>query len=318
LLAALGLFGAAIARSQPASQTRRIGLLWVGGADATHYVDALKEGLRSIGYIEGKNIRIDKQFLVDRYDQLPEAAAHLAKQRPEVIVTYGTTSSIAAAKNAPAVPIVFVVAGDPVKNGLAVSLSRPGRNATGVTAISQDLHGKRMELLQQVVPGLRRIGLVYSSQSLTEMSSIASVEKLARKLGMEPIAIDIGLPRDIEPVIDSVSRRRTDALVVLPSSMLTANRTRLAKAVAKTGIPAVYAESAVVDAGGLLSYAPSHTDLFRRVARYVDKILKGAKPADLPIEQASEVELVVNLKAAAAQRIRIPDELIHRADRVIR
>jgi len=318
LLAACGLLGAAMARAQPAAPIRRIALLWVGAEDSSIYVDALKESLRSLGYIEGKNVRIETQFLVDRYEQLPEAAARLAMQRPEIIVSYGTTSSVAAAKATSTIPIVFLVGNDPTKFGLALSLSRPGRNATGVSAISPDLHGKRMELLKQIVPRLRRIGVVYSSQSPNETSSVASIQKLARDLGMDPLRIDIRTPRDIEPVIASVSQQRPDALLVLPSTMLTANRTRLAKAIEKTPIPAVYSNSAVVEAGGLLSYAPSHTDLFRHVAAYVDKVLKGANPADLPIEQASEIELLINLKTAAAQHIRIPDDLLNRADRLIR
>jgi putative ABC transport system substrate-binding protein len=318
LLAASGLLGAAVVRAQPSSPMRRIGLLWVGGPDSSIYVDALKEGLRSHGYIDGKNIHIDKQFLVDGYEQLAEAAARLVKERPDVIVTYGATSSTAAAKATSTIPVVFLLSADPVKLGLAASLSRPGRNATGVSAISQDLHGKRLELLKQAVPGARRIGLVYSSASPNEVAAGASVEKLARELGLDPVAIDIRLPTEIEPVLGKVSRRTIDAFTVYPSTMFTANRTRLARAVEKTGIPAVYANSALVEAGGLISYAPSHTELFRRVASYVDRILKGANPADLPIEQASEVELVINLKAAAEQRIRIPDDLIHRADRLIR
>ncbi|TMH59803.1 MAG: hypothetical protein E6H55_12360 [Betaproteobacteria bacterium] len=295
----------------------RIGLLWIESSDDANLVNAFREGLSALGFSDGKNIQIDKQFLVDRYDRLAASADRLVKSKVDIVVSYGATAALAASKATSTIPIVMLTGSDPVKLGLVASLSKPGGNATGVTFLSAELHGKRLEILKAVVPGIRRVGEVFNPDSATEAKSFLDHEASARAINMEAQRVEIRLQSDIERVIADLSRQKLDALVVAASTMFVANRKQMVAAIAKTRLPAIYASIEDVDAGGLISYGPDVRDGFRRAAGYVAKILKGAKPGDLPFEQAPKVQLAVNLKTAKEIGIAFPQSILLRADQVI-
>ena len=295
----------------------RIGLLWIeSGSDSTVRT-AFREGLRAQGYVDGKNIQIDTQSLVDRYDRLPEAAERLVNKKVDVIVSYGSTATLAASKATSTIPIVVVMGNDPVKMGVVASLSKPGGNVTGVTFISRELNGKRLEILKEVVPRIRRIGVLFNPTSATEGTSVITWEAAARTLNIEVQRVEIRSQNEIDSIISDVTRQRVEALAVVSSTMFVANRKQIVTAIAKTRLPAIYGSPADTDAGGLVSYGPNVVDGFHRAAGYVDKILKGAQPANLPFEQPTKFELAVNLKTAKALGIAIPQSILLRADKVI-
>jgi len=296
----------------------RVGLLWIESGADSKILTAFREGLSAQGYTDGKNIRIEKQFLVDRYDRLAGSADSLVKSKVDVVVCYGATATLAASKATSSIPIVMVTGSDPVKLGVVASFSRPGGNVTGVTFLSAELHGKRLEILKEVVPRIRRVGVVFNPESATEVKSFLEWEAAARTLNMEAQRVEIRLQGDIDRVISDASRQRLDALTVAASTMFVANRKQILTAVAKTRLPAIYGSAEDVGAGGLMSYGPNVPDGFRRAAGYVAKILKGAKPADLPFEQPTRFQLTVNLKTAKGIGIAFPQSILLRADQVIK
>ena len=296
----------------------RVGLLWIESGADSKILTAFREGLSAQGYTDGKNIRIEKQFLVDRYDRLAGSADSLVKSKVDVVVCYGATATLAASKATSTIPIVMVTGSDPVKLGVVASFSRPGGNVTGVTFLSAELHGKRLEILKEVVPRIRRVGVVFNPESATEVKSFLEWEAAARTLNMEAQRVEIRLQGDIDRVISDAPRKRLDALTVAASTMFVANRKQILTAVAKTRLPAIYGSAEDADAGGLMSYGPNVPDGFRRAAGYVAKILKGAKPADLPFEQPTRFQLTVNLKTAKGIGIAFPQSILLRADQVIK
>ncbi len=295
----------------------RIGLLWIESGADSKILTAFREGLSAQGYSDGKNIRIEKQFLVDRYDRLAGSADSQVKSKVDVVVCYGATATLAASKATSTIPIVTVMGSDPVQLGVVASLSKPGGNVTGVTYLSAALHGKRLEILKEVVPRIRRVGIVFNPESATEVKSFLDWEAAARTLNMEAQRIEIRVQSDIDPVISEVSRQIVDALAVGASTMFVANRKQIVTAVAKTRLPAIYASAEDANAGGLMSYGPNVPDGFRRAAGQVAKILKGAKPADLPFEQPTRFQLTVNLKTAKEIGVAFPQSILLRADQVI-
>ena len=307
---------ASFAQQQPV-KVPRIGLLWISSGSESSYLKPFREGLRVQGYVEGKNIHIEDRFLVDRYDRLPEAAGKLVSQKVDVIVSYGATATHAARKATSTIPIIMLGGGDPVKLGLVASLSKPGRNVTGITFFGYELSAKRLELLKDTVPGIRRVGVLLNPESGGGVLGFRNIEAAARVLNLELQPVEIRVPSEIDTVISGVARRDVKALVVVGSTMFVANRKQVVTAIAKIRLPAIYASNDYTDVGGLLSYGPSLPDQFRRAATYVDKILKGAKPGDLPVEQPTKFELVVNLKTAKALGIKIPDVILLRADKLI-
>ena len=295
----------------------RIGLLWIeGGSDST-VLAAFREGLRAQGYVEGKDVEIDTRSLVDRYDRLAEAAANLVNQKADVIVSYGTTATLAAAKATSTIPIVMVTGGDPVKLGMVATLSKPGGNVTGVTFLSTELVGKRLEILKEAIPGTRRVGVLLNPASATESANFSAWEVAARRLNMEVQRVEIRVPAEIDTVVDGVTRQRVDALGVVTSTMFVANRKQIVTAIARTRLPAIYGSGDDTDAGGLISYGPNWSNGFHSAAGFVARILKGAKPADMPFEQPTRFELAVNLKTARNIGITIPSSILQRADKVI-
>jgi putative ABC transport system substrate-binding protein len=280
-------------------------------------VDAFRQGLRQLGYIEGQNLVIDYRSADGRIERFPELAAEMVRLNVDVIVTRGTPTALAA-KNATAViPIVMAASGDPVGPGIVASLARPGGNITGLSAFVTDLVKKRIELLREVFPPIARIALLDNMRNASVPAQWEELKTAARTLGIEPQLLDIRRPEDLERAFEAARTQRADALAVGNDSVVIASRRQVGELAVKHRLPTVYATREFVDSGGLLSYAVHYPDLYRRAATYVDKIFKGTKPADLPVEQPTRFELVINLKAAKAIDLEIPPILLARADEVI-
>ena len=320
VILALSLLAAPLA-AQQAAKIARIGYLTVDMAANPHVREAFLQGLRDLGYVEGRNVVIEYRDAEGKFERLPARVAELVALKVDVIVTAGGTLPALAAKQATkTIPIVFASAPDPVTDGLVTSLARPGGNVTGLSQLAQELVGKRLEQLEQAVPGVSRVAVLWQPGGLgerTEKGMLKGAEVAARALGVRLQFVEARSPADFDRAFTEMTRARADALTVLPSTMLNTERRRLVDLAAKNRLPAVYPWRESVDAGGLMSYGPNLADLFRRAAIYVDKILKGAKPADLPVEQPTKFELVINLKTAKALGITVPHSLLLRADQVI-
>ena len=310
------------AEAQQAAKIARIGYL-AGNLAANPYLrEAFLQGLRELGYVEGRNVLIEYRDAEGKVERLPALAAELVALKVDVIVTGGGTPTALAAKQATrTLPIVFASAPDPVENGLVTSLARPGGNVTGLSALAKELVGKRLEQLKQAVPGVSRVAILWQPGAASERSvrdMLKEAEVAARALGLLPQFVEARGPEDFDMAFSDMTRARAGALTVLPSTMFLNERRRLVNLAAKNRLPAVYPSRDYVDAEGLMSYGPNGADLFRRAATYVDRILKGTKPADLPVEQPTKFELVINLKAAKQIGLTIPPNVLARADKVIK
>jgi len=323
VLALLALAAPFAAEAQQAAKVARIGYLVPNLAASPHLHEAFRQGLRDLGYIEGRNVVIEYRDAEGKLERLPALAAELVALKVDVIVSAGGTPPALAAKQATrTLPIVFAFAGDPVKSGLVTSLARPGGNVTGSSMLgTAELVGKRLELLTQAVPGVSRVAVLRHPGFVSERAdkdNLKAIDAAARALGVRLQVVEARGPADIDKAFADMTRARAGALAVTGSPMFTTERRRLVDLAAKNRLPAVYESREDVDAGGLMAYGPNWADLFRRAATYVDKILKGTKPADLPVEQPTKFELVINLKAAKTLGITIPQSLLARADEVIR
>ena len=321
LVIALGagaLAWAGAVRAQTPSTVRRIGLFSQSSPSvcAPSY-QAFRLGLRELGWVEGKNISIEYRYADGRHDRLADLAADLVRLKVDVIVTFATSDTLAAKKATKVIPIVMVVVGDPVAQGLVESLARPGGNVTGLSQMLQGLGGKRLELLKEIVPALSRVAVLWNPLSVSATLNWKEIQQAARQLGIQLHSLEVRSPNDFDQALEDAIRARAGALVTLADPVTGANLKRIAGLAAKSRLPSIYHDSAFADAGGLLTYGAHRPDLYRRAATYVDKILKGAKPGDLPIEQPTKFELVVNLKTAKALGITIPQSVRFRADRVI-
>jgi putative ABC transport system substrate-binding protein len=296
-------------------KTPVIGLLWNDSVKPSPYVAILLGALREKGYVDGRNIRIEDRVALEGYGPMAENAAVLVRAKVDLIVTYGATATMAAAKATKEIPIVMIMGADPVARGLAASLSRPGGNVTGFATLTLGLIGKRIELLKELVPGLSRVGILLTPNVGNPIEARES-EAAARALNLQPHFGEAHAAGDIERAIAELAKSRVGA-VHMSGSMLAAHAARVAAIVAKNRIPAVYASERFVDAGGLMVYSTSINKSFVRVAGYVDRILKGARAGELPIEQTKDIELVINLKTAKALGLKIPRSILLRADRVI-
>ena len=280
--------------------------------------EAFRQGLRELGYVEGKNIVIEWRFAEGKLDRLPTLAAELVRLKVDVIVTSGLGSTRPANEASNTIPIVMTQDPDPVGNGFVASLARPGRNITGLSTLSPELSGKRLELLKEIIPKLSRVAVLGTSTNASTAQMLRETELAAGALGVKLQYLDVRSPKDIEAAFRAASKERAEALLLLGGPVIASQRTQIKDLVVKSRFPAIYESGLEVEAGGLMSYGVSRTDLARRAATYVDKILKGAKPADLPVEQPIKFELIINLKAAKQIGLTIPPNMLVRANQVIK
>ena len=308
------------AEAQQAGQAARIGYLAANLTVSPHMTEAFRQGLRDLGYVDGRSVVIEYRDAEGKYDRLPARAAELVALKVDVIVAADTPAALAAKQATRTLPIVFIGAGDPVTIGLVTSLARPGGNVTGLSLLAPELVGKRLELLKQAVPGVGRVAALWQPGFVgerTEKDMLKEVEVAARALGVRLQFVEARGPADFDRAFSDMTRARADALTVLGSAMFANERRRVVDLAAKNRLPGVYGFREYVDAGGLMAYGPNVADLFQRAATYADKILKGAKPGDLPVEQPTKFELVLNLKTAKALGLTIPQSVLVRADQVI-
>jgi ABC-type uncharacterized transport system substrate-binding protein len=307
--------------AQQAAKVSRIGFLSLNASPNVHLGEAFREGLRELGYVEGRNLVIEYRDAEGNFDRLPALVAELVALKVDVIVTGGGTLSALAAKQAiRTVPIVFASVPDPVTDGLVMSLRRPGGNITGLSNLNSELVGKCLEQLKHAIPGVMQVAVIRQPGAVgerTERDMLKAAEVAARALGVRLQFVEARAPANFDRVFSNISTARADALTMLGSAMFFSERRRFVDLAAKNRLPVVYPQREFVEAGGLMSYGPDIADLFRRAATYTDKILKGAKPADLPVEQPTKFELVINLKTAKALNLTIPPSLLLRADQLI-
>jgi putative ABC transport system substrate-binding protein len=306
-------------QAQQPTKVSRIGVLFPGSpATFAPRTEAFLRGLHELGYVEGKTIAIEWRWAEDRVERFPELAAELVRLNVDVIVANGTPA-IKAAKNATkSIPILMAVVGDPVGTGLVASLARPGENLTGLSILAPELSGKRLELLKEVVPKLSRVAAMLNPTNPVYRPELQETHDAARSLGLQIQPIEVSDLNTLQDGFTALSRDRVGALLVLTDAIFYSMRGRIVEYAAKSRLPAMYWGSEFTDDGGLMSYGPNTNELFRRSATYVDKILKGAKPADLPVEQPTKFELVINLKTAKQIGLTIPPNVLARADKVIK
>lgn len=278
---------------------------------------AFREGLRKLGYEEGVNVRLEVPNLEDRYDRIGDAVTELVRLKVKVIVTYGSTATSAVKAVIASVPIVMISGIDPVKAGFAESLAHPGGNITGLTVSSQDLAAKRLETLRGLVPQLRRVGMLVNPESQGSMGSTKDTEAAAKLLQLELVVAEARTSSDFEPAFAAFVKNKVGAVVITPSTMFNADREQVVNTAARHQLPTIASSQELVEAGALAAYGTDIREAFRYAAGYVDKILRGTSPADLPIERSSKYELVINLKTARALGMIIPQSMLLRADRII-
>jgi putative ABC transport system substrate-binding protein len=313
----------ALSVSAEAQQPTKIPLIaYLHGASpsaALARTEAFRQGLRELGYVEGKNIIIELRSAEGKLDRLPALAAELVRLKVDVIVTAGPIPTRAAKEATTTIPIVMTNDPDPVATGFVASLARPGGNITGLSTFAPELSGKRLELLKETIPKLSRVAVFGTSTYPGNAQSLKEVELAAKAFGLKLQYLDVLSPKDIETAFRAASKGRADAVLwLVAGGVASAHQTEIAELAVKSRLPVIYSDTRYVDAGGLMSYATNIFDLDRRAATYVDKILKGRKPADLPVEQPMKFEFIINLKAAKQIGLTVPPNVLVRADRVIR
>jgi putative ABC transport system substrate-binding protein len=318
-LQALVLTTIHLAEAQQPAKIPRIGLLGVISASAAEgRIEAFRQGLRDLGYVEGKNIVIEYRNAEGKLERLPALASELVRLKVDVIVTRGPPPTRSAKEATSTIPIVMGSDIDPVGNGFVASLARPGGNITGLSALSPELSGKQLELLKEIIPKLSRVAVLGTSTIPGSTQVLRETEAAAGVFGVQLQYLEVRGPTDIEMAFRAASKEHAHAVLVLPNPVTLSHRTKVVDLAVKTRLPAMYPQSEYVEEGGLMTYGPSINDLFRRAATYVDKILKGAKPADLPVEQPTKFEFIINLKAAKQIGLTIPPNVLARADKVIK
>jgi putative ABC transport system substrate-binding protein len=316
LLAASVLICFHPAEAQQPAKVPRIGYLAAALGSSRH--EAFRQGLRELGYVEGKNIVIEWRDAEGKVDRLPALAAELMRLKVDVIVTNGGAPTRAAKEATATIPIVMTQDSDPVAIGFVASLARPGGNITGLATLNPELSGKRLELLKEIVPKLSRVAVLGTSTAPGSAQMLREVELAGGAFGVKLQYLDVLSPKYIETAFREASKGRADGVLAMGGVVLSSHRTQVVELAVKSRLPAIYYRSEFVEDGGLVSYAVNLNDLARRAAVYVDKILKGAKPGDLPVEQPTKFELIINLKAAKQIGLTIPPNVLARADRVIR
>jgi len=312
--------GGAAVKAQQSNKIPRIGYLnAVSSSSVSDRIEAFRQGLRELGYVEGKNIVIESRYAEGNLEYLPVLAAELVRLKVDVIVSSGPTPTRFTKKATSTIPIVMAQDSDPIGNGFVASLARPGGNITGLSTLAPELTGKRLELLKEIVPRLSRVAVFGTSTQPGNAQALKEVELATAALGIKLQYLDVMAPKDFESAFRAANKGQADAvLMMVPSGIVNALREKITELAVKSRLPATYQQREYVEAGGLMSYGVSIDDLNRRAATYVDKILKGRKPADLPVEQPTKFELVINLKAAKQIGLTIPPNVLARADKVIR
>jgi putative ABC transport system substrate-binding protein len=306
------------AEAQQAAKIPRIGILSpFDRSSAARNVEAFRRGLRELGYTEGNNIAIEYRFAEGKFDRLPDLAIELVRLNVAVIVTSSTPGVQAARSATTTIPIVIAAVSDPVGSGFVASLAHPGGNVTGLSLLDTELSAKRLELLREAVPGLARMGVLWSPADPGMTLQFNMVQDIAQPLGLQIQNVQVRDPSAFEGAFQAASNGRVGALLVFAQPFTLRHRTQIVDLAGKSRLPAIYTSRSFVDAGGLMAYGASLPELYRRAAIYVDKILRGAKPADLPVEQPTKFELVINMKTARTLGLKIPQSLLIRADEVI-
>ncbi len=307
------------AEAQQTQGIPRIGLLspFVPSVTLVWY-DAFRQGLRDRGWLEGKNIRIEYRYAEGKSDRLPDLAADLVHLKVDIIVASETTSTLAAKKVTHVIPIVVVSSADPVGSGLVESLSRPGGQVTGLSQMAPELAGKELELLKEIASKLSRVAVLWNPENPASTRSWQELQVPARELALQLHSLEVRKSNELEKTFEEASRSHDGALAIMPNQVFVANLKRIADFAARSRLPSIFHLSEFAESDGLMTYGPDRRDQWRRAATYVDKILKGAKPADLPVEQPTKFELVINLKTAKQIGLTIPPNVLARADRVIK
>ena len=306
-----------VARAQQSAKIPQIGILTLSVASSMPAFEGFRQGLRDLGYVEGQNIVLELRFAQGRPERLAAMAIELAQMKVDVIVIESAQAARAANDASKAIPIVMAVVGDPVRAGLVTSLARPGGNITGLSTLATELSGKRLQLLKEVVPHAMRVAVIWNNSNPAAAGNLEETRTAARSMGVDLQSVEVRNASDLDLALEAVAAARPSAFLALTNGMFLANRTRIVEFTARSRLPAIFPDREFAQAGGLMAYGPSLTANFRRAAGYVDKILKGAKPADLPVEQPTQFELVINLKTAKALGITIPQAVLLRADEVI-
>ena len=318
---ALGAMAFAICVSaeaqQPAREVPRIGILFIGDRNQPH-LEAFKQGLRERGYIEGKNIAIEYRYAEGKIDRLPLLAAELVKLKVDVIVTTAEMGARAARQATKTTPIVLTTGGDLVKSGLAQSLAKPGGNVTGLSVIEEDLSGKRLDILKEAFPKMNRVAYLWNPSAVVVNPSLDQAKAIAQAVALQLRSYEVYTLAEIEKAFADMSKARPDALFTTLSPLMTLNSKRIVELALEQRLPGMYPTNQFVEEGGLMTYGPRIGDMYRRAATYVDKVLKGAKAGDLPVEQPTKFEFVINLKTAKQIGVTIPPNVLARADKVIK
>jgi putative tryptophan/tyrosine transport system substrate-binding protein len=320
ILSAVVLLAVAVmAQAQQPGKPYRIGFLGTASPSAVSArVEAFRQGLRELGYVEGKNIVIEYRFAEGKLDRMPDLAAELVRLKVDVIMTPGPAGTRPAKEATSTIPIVMGFDNDPIGNGFVASLARPGGNLTGLSSLAPEISGKQLELLKEIVPRLSRVAVLGNSTTPGNAQALKEIELAAGALKVQLQYLDVLATKDIETAFRAASEGRADAILALQNTVLLSQRRHVVELAVKSHLPAIYYTTEYVVEGGLMTYSVNVTDLFRRAATYVDKILRGAKPAELPVEQPIKFEFVVNLKAAKQIGLTIPPNVLARADRVIK
>jgi putative tryptophan/tyrosine transport system substrate-binding protein len=319
LLATILLTTTYSSEAQQPKQIPRIGILTGASVSTTPLFEAFRRGLKDLGYEEGRNITLDFRLAKGEFDRFPALAAELVQLNVDVIITDGGNTAPSAARNATRIiPIVMAVSGDPVKGGLIASFARPGGNVTGLTLLATELSGKRVELFKEAVTQARRLAVLRNRANFSSDDYFREAQMAAQTLGVKTQLVDVQNPADLTPSLKSLLPNLPHGLMSLPDAMLWNNRRTIIDFSNKQRIPTIFPEREFTDDGGLMAYGPNVADNFRRAATFVDKILKGAKPADLPVEQPTKFEFIINLKTAKQIGLTIPPNVLARADKVIK
>jgi putative tryptophan/tyrosine transport system substrate-binding protein len=308
-----------LAVAQPVGKVRRIGMLIPGtSSDFTPRIEAFRQGLRDLGYVEGRNITIESRFAEGQADRLPALVADLVRLQVDIMVIDGNLAICAAQHATTTIPIVIAVSGDPVGEGFVASLARPGGNITGLSLMGTEVSGKRLQLLQEAVPTLSHIAVLWNPAVPVSMLAFKETQTAAHALGLQLQSLEVRSPDEFVQAFAAMTREHADALVVISNELFFGHRSQLAELTVRHRLPAMFHLREYAEAGGLMAYGPDAADMYRRAATYVDKILKGAMPADLPVEQPVKFDLVINLKTAQALGLTIPPSILFQADEVIK